>query len=153
MEKEGQIPFLDVNIIHRGGKLESTWYTKPTDTGLVLNYHALAPEKYKRAVVEGLVHRTFRSCSNENHYQESLRKAKGYLYRNQYPARFYEAIIEKTLVKLKTMDKNTIEGTLVSSHKEVGTRKHLASIQYRGVPTAAFDKEIRRSTSSCDHYA
>ena len=30
-------------IINTNGKLASRWYRKPTDTGLGLNYHALAP--------------------------------------------------------------------------------------------------------------
>ena len=56
-QKQGKIPFLDMLIsVDEKGKLSSTWYNKPTDTGLVLNYHALAPRRYKRSVVSGFVH-------------------------------------------------------------------------------------------------
>ena len=37
------LPFLDMNIINENGKLSSAWYTKPTATGLTLNFHSLAP--------------------------------------------------------------------------------------------------------------
>ena len=37
---------------------------KKTDKGLVMNYHSLAPEIYKRSVVIGMVHRIIRSCSS-----------------------------------------------------------------------------------------
>ena len=57
-ENEGSLPFLDMLIIRLAGKLSSTWYNKPTDTGLVMNYHSLAPKKYKRSVVAGFVYKT-----------------------------------------------------------------------------------------------
>jgi len=48
MEQNGKIAFLDMEIIHTGLELSSTWYVKPTDTGLIMNYHALSPKRYKR---------------------------------------------------------------------------------------------------------
>ena len=41
------LPFLDMLIYRLGVLLYSTWFNKPTDTGLVMNYHALAPRMYK----------------------------------------------------------------------------------------------------------
>ena len=59
-EEDNSIPFLDMKISRLEEKLSSTWYTKSTDTGLTMNFHALAPIKYKRSVVAGLVHRIHR---------------------------------------------------------------------------------------------
>ena len=61
-----QLPVLDMKILHNleSGKLESTWYSKPTDTGLIMNFHALAPKRYKRSVVSGFVYRIHRACSS-----------------------------------------------------------------------------------------
>ena len=39
------LPFLDMLIYRLGALLYSTWYNKPIDTGLVVNYHALAPRR------------------------------------------------------------------------------------------------------------
>ena len=41
-EKNKQLVVLDMCITNNNGSLSSTWYTKPTDTGLVMNFHALA---------------------------------------------------------------------------------------------------------------
>ena len=41
------IPFLDMKIIHNDKKFTSAWYSKATDTGLTMNFHSLAPIKYK----------------------------------------------------------------------------------------------------------
>ena len=45
-KNDGTIAFLDMNIIHRtDGKIETEWYRKKTNTGLTINFHALAPMK------------------------------------------------------------------------------------------------------------
>ena len=96
-EEDGKIAFLDMKIINCQGKLSSTWYNKPTDTGLIMNYHALAPKKYKWSVVSGFVYRIHRACSTWGHFHESLEKAKRVLEKNQYPPDFYEPIIDQTI--------------------------------------------------------
>ena len=47
--EQHDLPVLDMKIHHDHvkGTLSSTWYNKPTDTGLIMNYHALAPKRYK----------------------------------------------------------------------------------------------------------
>ena len=50
-EIDGHLVFLDILIIRLNHNLSSTLYNKPTDTGLVTNYLALSPKKYKRSVV------------------------------------------------------------------------------------------------------
>ena len=57
--EEGKLLFLDMCIIHINNYTESAWYTKSTDTGLTMNFHALAPRKYKRLVVQGFIHRIY----------------------------------------------------------------------------------------------
>ena len=96
---KSQLPVLDMKIIHdhETGKLESTWYSKPTDTGLIMNFHALAPNRYKRSVVSGFVYRIHRACSSWSYFHDSLEKAKRVLERNQYPPAFYEPLIKQTL--------------------------------------------------------
>ena len=44
MEEEddsGELAMLDVKVINDHGQLHSTWYNKPTDTGLIMNYHCM----------------------------------------------------------------------------------------------------------------
>ena len=77
-EQNLQLPVLDMKVIRDAetGELSSTWYSKPTDTGLIMNFHALAPKRYKRSVVSGFVHRIHRSCSTWPLFHESIKKAK-----------------------------------------------------------------------------
>ena len=100
VEQEGRLLFLDICILHVDSHLHSTWYTKPTDTGLVMNFHALALKRYKKSVVEGLVCRVYRACSHWKYFDASLDKAKDMLERNQYLPQFYDPIIKATIEKL-----------------------------------------------------
>ena len=145
MEKDGKLPFLDMMILHSGNRLESMWYCKPSDTGLVLNYHALAPNKYKRSVVEGFVYRIFRSCSSWHYFHESLQIAKQSLNKNQYPESFYDPIIEKTLEKLTTLKENNPQEQVMAPHQQLNNTSHLVFIQYRGAPSQAFLKKLKNS--------
>ena len=99
-EENGALPQLDMKIINNGGNLSSTWYFKPSNTGLIMNYHALAPKRYKQSVVSGMVHRIYRSCSSWKNIHDSLVTAKHILVMNQYPPTFFEPIINKTLSKI-----------------------------------------------------
>ena len=86
-----------MRFMNNPGKLLSTWYNKQSDTGLIMNFHALAPKRYKRSVVSGFVHRIHRAYSSWENIHTSLEKAKRILERNQYPPMFYNPIIEETL--------------------------------------------------------
>ena len=63
-DSSGKLSFLDALLQHKEHKVSSTWYTKPTDNGLILNFHSLAPSKYKRNIVQGFVHRVYNACSD-----------------------------------------------------------------------------------------
>ena len=58
-DENNQLPMLDMKLTNHNGQLSSTWYNKPTDTGLIMNYHSLAPKRYKRSVVSGFVYRIY----------------------------------------------------------------------------------------------
>ena len=127
-------------------RLQSTWFTKSTDTGLIMNYLALAPMKYKRSVVCGMIHRIFRACSNFKTFHESIEKAKVILERNQYPKEFVDKIVEETLNKLvgkqESVDKETTD-------ENDETEKHLFKIRYRGKTSDEFKNSLRKIDAPC----
>ena len=51
LQLNGTLPFLDMLIRQSGRTISTEWYSKPTDTGLTLGFHACAPQKYKRNIV------------------------------------------------------------------------------------------------------
>ena len=145
-EQNSSIPFLDMKIHHnQDGSLSSTWYSKKTDTGLIMNYHALAPDKYKRSVVSGMVHRIVRACSSWKFIHESLEKAKKILQNNQYPPWFYDPVIKDCLHSIIAGKENDNENGEPEEKKE----GIMIMIQYRGKPTDKFEKSLKSINAPC----
>ena len=144
-EENGSIPFLDMRIIHSNGRLSSTWYNKPTATGLIMNYHALAPERYKRSVVSGFVYRMYRACSSWQHFHESLEKAKRVLEHNQYPPNFYDPIIKDTLNNI--LQEPECQQTEDQSTQMI--RKFPLVLQYRGKCTEEYAHALHHCSAPC----
>ena len=145
----GTLPFLDMSILHdhNTGQLASTWYNKPTDTGLILNYHALAPKRYKRSVVSGFVHRIHRACSSWLYVHESLEKAKRILEMNQYPPTFYNPIIRETLENIiHPKEKSQSTDTSENSGKPGKTPLR---VQYRGKCTEDYARALHKANAPC----
>ena len=134
----GSIPFHDMEIIHSGDTSQSTWYTKTTDTGLTMNFHSLAPIKYKRSVVSGMVYRIHHACSTSENFKYSIEKAKSLLRRNEYSPSFFEPIIRKTVEKISKTKQ------IGEEEKEEKPEKKLFFVQYRGKVTEQFERTLKR---------
>ena len=100
VEQNERLSFLDMCIEHNNNSLSSTWYCKPTDTGLLLNFHALTPKRFKRSVVQGFVFRTWRACSSEKSLHESLTKAKEISNETNSPMVFITSLSLQQLKRL-----------------------------------------------------
>ena len=139
-EIEGRLPFLDLCIVHSDTELYTTWYTKPTDTGLIMNFHAVAPRRYKRAAVQGFVHRIFRACSNWQAFHESICKAKQVLERNQYPPEFYDPIILQTIEKILCKPESLQPSPPVGENSP----SYIFLVQYRGRETDNLVRKLNK---------
>ena len=148
IEKENNrsLPFLDMIITRENGRLTSTWYTKPTDTGLTMNFLSLAPERYKRSVVTGMIYRIVRACSTWKAIHESLEKAKKVLERNQYPSAFYDPLIKRTLQKIIEPNQKDEAGDEDESEAE---EKKMFVLQYRGKVSEKFEKSLIKLDAPC----
>ena len=79
------MPFLDMKIELKEGKLTTSWYQKPTDTGLILQFRALAPMVYKKNIIEGTIYRIFNSTSTWEKFVDGMDCAMKIWEANQYP--------------------------------------------------------------------
>ena len=82
---EQSIPFLGMRLTRTNGCVSTGWYTKPTDTGLYLSFHALAPKKYKRNIVKDTVRRLHQCTSTWEAFHVAPATFKKHLEKNQYP--------------------------------------------------------------------
>ena len=109
-----------------------------------MNYHSLAPKRYKRSVVSGFVHRIFRACSNWALFHDSLEIAKKILESNQYPPAFYEPIIRQSLNSLVGAEETDKEEKEKNSVQSV-----MIMIQYRGKCTEDFARALHKISAPC----
>ena len=72
LEKDGKLPFLNVEIFRSSGKFSTSVYRKPTFTGLFTNFHSFIPLAYKRSLVSCLLHRIFNLCSTYENFHVQL---------------------------------------------------------------------------------
>ena len=140
-EDNGKVPFLDISVIRDDCFLHTEWYRKKTDTGVCMNFLAVAPISYKRSVIAGTVYRVYRSCSDWKPFSQCLDKAKCIFENNQYSPAFYNNIIRRTLSKILghgPQDSNEHN----RSERPKLSKSLLVKIQFRGVETSKFIKSI-----------
>ena len=135
-----------MKITRSDGKLSSTRYTKPTDTGFTLNFHSIAPTKYKKSMVAGFVHRMYRACSSWENFHISLTRAKEVLENNQYPSRFYEPIIKIVIDNILRQQSEEVDE---NNEEEKEVEEKMIFIQYRGKVTEKFEQALKRIQAPC----
>ena len=121
-EWDGNWAFLDMLVTRKNSSISTTWYSKPTDTGLALGFHACAPTRYKRNIIEGTIHRINQATSTWMGFHEGLEKAVRDWEANQCPPAFYIPIVRDTIIKncqLQTPENSQNYNTKESVNEDV----------------------------------
>ena len=139
-------PFLEMKIRWQDGKLFSAWYRKPTDLGLIMSYHACAPTRYKRNVIEGMVYRIHHATSTWHLFHQGPIEAKKIWEKIRIRPLFITPVrtaMEKFLSGkvVKTQDANNVEKTAKSERATL-------VLEYRGLDSDVLMRKVRAITSS-----
>ena len=105
----------------------------------------MAPKSYKRSVIPGFVYQIYRPCSSWKKFHESLIKAKDIFERNIYPPNFYKPIISATTEEIVKPCNEKVHSDNVNN--ENSPVKVNLIIQYQGLPTDNFIKQLKRSNA------
>ena len=84
-------------IQKRDGSLESEWFRKPTDTGIIMNWYSIAPLRYKKNIVSGFVNRIWSATTSYDAFVRGCEKAKIILTNNQYPQNWVECQVSRAI--------------------------------------------------------
>ena len=76
LEENGRIPFLGMDVIRNGCRLETTVYRKPTDKGLLLHYHRHVDARYKRSLLNTMLNHAFQLSSTWRFFHEESERLK-----------------------------------------------------------------------------
>ena len=86
IEEIGSLSFLDIKISRENNKFVTSVYRKPTFSGVFTNFESFIPDIYKRGLIETLLHRSFRLCSNYENFHQEIESLKSILLKgNSYP--------------------------------------------------------------------
>ena len=67
VEKDGKLPFLDVLVIPKDYKVETTVYRKSTNNDIYLHWQSFSQTTWKRGALRTLDSGAFKVCSNGQH--------------------------------------------------------------------------------------
>ena len=73
---DGKLPFLDVLVIRKDYKVETTVYRKSTNSDIYLHWQFFSPTAWKRGTLQTLVSRAFKVCFNNQHLQNEIKHLK-----------------------------------------------------------------------------
>ena len=99
-EKDGKMPFLDVNVFRENGKFVTSVYRKETFTGVYTNFSSFIPLEYKFGLVYTLLNRCFSLVSDMSKFHFEIEKLKKILLLNGYSNKFIDKCIFHFLNKL-----------------------------------------------------
>ena len=91
---DNRIPFIGIDIIKNGTKLETQVYRKPTNTGLLLHFHSHTHKCYKDFSLKTMLHRAYALSSTTEAFNEECAKLHSILIsRLDYPWSVIDSVI------------------------------------------------------------
>ena len=100
IEKDGYLPFLDVNVRRVNHQLETSVFRKPSFTGLGPSFFSFIPSCVRKAVLHSAVIRAFRISSNYQLLHTELNFLKSFFLNKGYPKQLIESVIRHVLDKV-----------------------------------------------------
>ena len=82
VEENGSLSFLDIKISRENNKCVTSVYRKPTFTGVFTNFESFILDIYKRGLIETLLYRSFRLCSNNENFHREIETLRSILKHN-----------------------------------------------------------------------
>ena len=132
------LAFLDTYITlptEGEGSFISKVFRKSTYTGLILNFTAMCPQKWKFGLAQCLLHRAYTISSNWKIFSEEIDFLKSIFVKNGYPEGFFLSCVNKFL-----KDKFTNSSNVTVKDDTLET---IFFIPYIGLPSVIFGRKLR----------
>ena len=106
------LPFLDISVSINSEGFRTEVYRKPTYTGVIMNFDAMAPRGWKKALINCFLRRALTLSSHKSAFTLEVKKIEAVLRANSYPIAFTKTIIEKFMIN------NDINGHFSPNHPD-----------------------------------
>ena len=104
IERDGKLPFLDIDICRSDRKFATSVYRKPTFTGLFTNFNSFILLAYKQNLVSCLIHRIFNLCSSYENFHTQLEVVRRLFNSNGFPLTCSTALFAASSTTPLTLD-------------------------------------------------
>ena len=91
---DDRIPFIGIEIIKNGTKLETQVYRKPTNTGLLLHFHS-----HTDSLLKTMLHRTYARSSTTEAFNEECAKLRSIFSCLDYPWSLIDSVTSNLILK------------------------------------------------------
>ena len=113
---DDRIPFIGIDIIKNGTKLETQVYRKPNNTGLLLHFHSHTDKRYKDSSLKTMLHRAYALSSTTEAFNEECAKLRSIFSRLDYPWSLIVSVISNFVSRkpsVGTAETNADESNIV----------------------------------------
>ena len=90
---DDRIPFIGIEIIKNGTKLETQVYRKSTNTGLLLHFNSHTDKRYKDPLLKTMLHRAYALSSTTEAFNEECAKLRSIFSHLNYPLSLIDSVI------------------------------------------------------------
>ena len=141
------LPFLDISVSIKNGSYHTEVYRKETNTGVLMHYNSMAPNKWKRALIKCLISRAYRISSSHSGFINEAEKIKSILAKNGYPISVTTPVIDD-YTKRHNITKSNYKRDREPEEKEIKPDDNIKTayftIPYIGKPSTKLQNSIRR---------
>ena len=140
---KSSISFLDTHIslpTNDGETFTSRVFRKATYTGLLLNFDAICPKRWKVGLVKCLIHRAYLICSSWKLFTEEIEYLRTIFVKNGYPEHIFWSCV-------RSFVHNRFKRTAKDNIKQDGVET-IFCIPYLGLPSMVYGRKIREQFKS-----
>ena len=136
------LPFLDVEISIKDESFQTKVYKKPTNTEVLINYEAMAPKRWKQAVIKCFLTRAKRVCSSKELFDKEVSNIKRTFAVNAYPERFVNEVVEEFL---RSCGKETDSAKITPAPHDQATTYFV--LPYIGKASERLQRKVKKEIS------
>lgn len=104
LASDNKLPFIGMEILKKGHKLETSVYRKPTNTGLLLHHQSHVDKRYKKSLIKTMVNRAFHLSSTWESFVTECDRLKLMFTNLKYPESLINSIISHFVTSMMTKD-------------------------------------------------
>ena len=113
---DDRIPFIGIDIIKNGTKLETRVYRKPTNTGLLLHFNSHTDKSYKDSLLKTMLHRAYALSSTTQAFDEECAKLRSIFSQLDYPWSLIDSVISNFVSRktsVGTTERNVDDSNII----------------------------------------